>query len=171
MTRSLALASLFSLLLAASSPMALAQDSGAIYRGVDAQGKTVFSNNPKDMRNPKKIQVSAPMVSGVEPYPVAPPTSSPAPAPAPGQSAPEPASSARSAATDAEEQPLSPTQAIDRLEAAKAAQIAGLEPLPGERTGTANGGTRLNPSYEIRQRELAAAVAAAKKAHDAALAR
>lgn len=41
------------------------------------------------------------------------------------------------------------------LEDAKKRQEAGIEPLPGERTGTRAGGSRLNEAYEARQKLLA----------------
>lgn len=48
------------------------------------------------------------------------------------------------------------------LEDAKARQAAGIEPLPGERTGTSFGGSRLNDAYNARQRLLAKEVAYAE---------
>jgi hypothetical protein len=41
------------------------------------------------------------------------------------------------------------------LEDAKKRQQAGVEPLPGERSGNASGGSRLNEAYQARQQELA----------------
>ena len=49
------------------------------------------------------------------------------------------------------------------LEAAQAARAAGIEPLPGERIGTAGGGSRLNESYDLRQRQLNEAVEKARR--------
>ena len=49
------------------------------------------------------------------------------------------------------------------LQDAEAAQAAGVEPLPGERTGTAGGGSRLNEAYNERQQQLAAAVERARR--------
>jgi hypothetical protein len=48
------------------------------------------------------------------------------------------------------------------LEDAKKRQQAGVEPLPGERTGNAGGGSRLNERYEMRQKALAHEVAEAE---------
>jgi uncharacterized protein DUF4124 len=42
----------------------------------------------------------------------------------------------------------------DAVRAAEQARAAGKEPLAGERTGTAGGGSRLNDSYYERQRKL-----------------
>jgi hypothetical protein len=49
------------------------------------------------------------------------------------------------------------------LQDAEAARIAGKEPLPGERQGTAGGASRLSESYFERQKSLEDAVSAARK--------
>ncbi len=54
-------------------------------------------------------------------------------------------------------------RAESKLEDAKMRQQAGAEPLPGERTGNAGGGTRLNRAYQARQRALARDVTEAKE--------
>jgi len=46
---------------------------------------------------------------------------------------------------------------------AEEAQVAGKEPLPGERIGTAGGPSRLNDSYWTRQRSLGDAVEKARR--------
>lgn len=51
-----------------------------------------------------------------------------------------------------------------RVEDAKKRKEAGVEPLPGERTGTASGASRLNDAYKARQRALAQAVVEAQAA-------
>jgi hypothetical protein len=48
------------------------------------------------------------------------------------------------------------------LEDAQKRQQAGVEPLPGERTGNAGGGSRLNERYEMRQKALAQEVVEAE---------
>jgi hypothetical protein len=48
------------------------------------------------------------------------------------------------------------------LEDAKKRQEAGIEPLPGERTGTVSGKSRLNEEYQARQKLLARDVAYAE---------
>jgi hypothetical protein len=48
------------------------------------------------------------------------------------------------------------------LEDAKKHQQAGVEPLPGERTGNLGGGSRLNERYDARQKALANEVAEAE---------
>ena len=50
------------------------------------------------------------------------------------------------------------------LKAAEQARDAGKEPLPGERTGTAGGGSRLNDAYYERQRKLEQDVEKARRA-------
>jgi len=49
------------------------------------------------------------------------------------------------------------------LQQAEAARDAGKEPLPGERTGIAGGGSRLTEAYFARQKSLEQAVVAARK--------
>jgi hypothetical protein len=48
------------------------------------------------------------------------------------------------------------------LEDARKRQQAGIEPLPGERTGNASGGSRLNEHYQARQQKLKEDVAEAE---------
>jgi hypothetical protein len=55
------------------------------------------------------------------------------------------------------------------LAATKATLDAGREPLPGERTGLAGGGSRLNETYWARQRQLEASVADAQTRLDRAI--
>src|SRR5262245_3359017 len=57
-------------------------------------------------------------------------------------------------------------QAEKALRDAEAAQTAGKEPLPGERSGTAGGGSRLSDEYWSRQKSLEAAVTEARKRLD-----
>jgi len=54
--------------------------------------------------------------------------------------------------------------AQDAVRAAEQARDAGKEPLAGERTGTAGGGSRLNDSYYERQRKLEEDVEKARRA-------
>jgi hypothetical protein len=53
--------------------------------------------------------------------------------------------------------------ATEALEQARATLDAGIEPLPGERTGTASGFSRLNEAYQARQEANQKAVAAAEE--------
>lgn len=57
------------------------------------------------------------------------------------------------------------------LEDARKRQQEGVEPLPGERTGNAGGGSRLNELYQARQQALADAVAQAEATLQGAIAR
>jgi hypothetical protein len=56
------------------------------------------------------------------------------------------------------------------LAAAQANLDAGQEPLPGERTGLARGGSRLNEAYWERQESLRKAVTEAQERLDRAVA-
>ena len=56
--------------------------------------------------------------------------------------------------------------AYAQLKSAEAARETGKEPLPGERLGTATGGSRLTDEYWVRQKSLDAAVDAARKRVD-----
>ena len=53
-----------------------------------------------------------------------------------------------------------------QLKQAEAARESGKEPLPGERIGTAGGGSRLTDAYQQRQKTLDDAVETAKKRLD-----
>lgn len=57
-------------------------------------------------------------------------------------------------------------EAQKALQEAEAALAAGKEPLPGERVGTAGGGSRLSEAYFERQKALQAAVEAARQRLD-----
>lgn len=50
-----------------------------------------------------------------------------------------------------------------QLQQAQAARDAGKEPLPGERSGTAGGASRLTEAYHTRQKALEDALTAARK--------
>ena len=60
--------------------------------------------------------------------------------------------------------------ATQALAQARTQLETGKEPLPGERTGTAGGGSRLNDSYWARQASNEQAVARAQSRLDAAVA-
>ncbi|MEW6690067.1 MAG: hypothetical protein AB1452_13365 [Pseudomonadota bacterium] len=59
-------------------------------------------------------------------------------------------------------------EAREALAAARAAKLAGEEPLPGERTGTVSGRARLNDAYWARQEELQRAIDRAQERFDRA---
>lgn len=174
--RQFALISALAALAGSASAFQLATDAAVIYKGVDAHGKTIFSNNPKEMRNPVKVQLSAPSIVGANPYQSYPSANGNAAnaATAVNASAPRAASSyaiPNSGSAGAAILAPSPAEASASLEAARKAQADGVEPLPGERQGTAGGGARLTPAYEERQRQLAAKTLEAQKALDQALTR
>src|SRR5689334_9790700 len=68
--------------------------------------------------------------------------------------------SARAARESSDERVRAAQKALQEAEAARA---AGKEPLPGERIGTAGGGSRLNEAYDARQRSLDDAVERARR--------
>jgi hypothetical protein len=142
---------------------AAAASAQNIYRYVFPDGRVVYSDSP--VPGAKLQGTVAP------PPPVSPP---PGAAERPGS--PSGASKdqggatpddrfARFAAADREVQ-----DATRALEDARARLAAGQEPLPGERTGTAGGMSRLNDEYWARQQSLKDAVAAAQANLDRAVA-
>jgi hypothetical protein len=129
-----------------------AQDS-TIYRGLDDKGHVVYSNSAKGLRNAQKVALPQPAISGTV-------------APSPPQASPStPRQTTTSTATAAAAET---GLAQNALAQALADQTAGKEPLPGERLGTAGGGSRLSPSYFSRQDELAKEVKDAQLRFDGA---
>lgn len=115
-------------------------DAQRIGRYVFPDGRVVYSDTP--VPGAKLVEELAPP----------PPASAPPPAPSREGKAAAPGDrpgvdrAARLREANAELQ--SATQALER---ARAQLEAGIEPLPGERTGTASGGSRLNEAYQARQ--------------------
>lgn len=145
-------ASALLLSLVLSSFSAFAGD--AIYKGIDSKGNIIYTNNPKLIKNPKRIDVPPPAMEGIETY-VSPP------------------------ASEASKTPVDPSisrreeirKATERLEAAKAAAAAGEEPQDGERVGVASKEgepkrSRLRDEYFQRQESLKKEVEAAQKSLD-----
>lgn len=121
-----------------------------IGRYVFPDGRVVYSDQPVP---------GAKLVNEVAPPP--PPTASPPPpregkVAAPGAD-PGAARVQRLDAADAEVR-----AATEALERARTQLQAGTEPFPGERTGTAGGGSRLNEAYDARQAANQRAVADAE---------
>jgi hypothetical protein len=150
-------AALAALALAAASAGVLAQKA---YRYVYPDGRIVYSDRPVPGAR-LQGEVAPP------PPPAAPP---PGATELPGARRPDAddAAAARSRRL---------AQADDEVRAAEAALndarlrlAAGREPLPGERTGTAGGGSRLNEAYEARQAANERAVADAQARLDRAIA-
>jgi len=135
-----------------------------IYRYVFPDGRVVYSDSP--VPGAKLQGTVAPPPPPMSPAPGAaerpgPPSGA---SKAQGGAAPDDAV-ARLAAADREVQ-----DATRALEDARARLAAGQEPLPGERTGTAGGMSRLNDDYWARQQALKNAVAAAQVNLDRAIA-
>jgi len=135
-----------------------------IYRYVFPDGRVVYSDSP----------VPGAKLQGTVTPP--PPPMSPPPGAAERSGPPSSASKAQGGA--APDDAIARLAAADRnvqdatreLEEARARLAAGQEPLPGERTGTAGGTSRLNDDYWARQQSLKDAVAAAQANLDRAIA-
>ena len=151
----------FSLLLLATACLSLPAGAGTLYKQVDKDGHIVFSDKPqKGMKSVGTIQ-----------------TQDDAPVSRSALRQEEKTLDQESAQAKRQ---LNDTvakrnaaynrlrQAEDTLAAAKAAKASGQDPLPGERQGTATGGSRLLPAYDERQQSLEKAVDAAQKARDQA---
>ena len=138
------------LLIVLALAAANAVDAQKIGRYVFPDGRVVYSDQPVP---------GAKLVNEVAPPPppsASPPVSREGKAAAPGaDSGPERVR--RLEQTDAEVR-----AATEALERARAQLQAGIEPFPGERTGTAGGGSRLNEAYDARQAANQRAVADAE---------
>jgi hypothetical protein len=128
---------------------ACAADAQKIGRYVFPDGRVVYSDQP--VPGAKLANEVAP-----PPPPSVPAREGRAPAPVPGT---DPAAARIQRRTQAEAELRAATEALER---ARAQFEAGIEPLPGERTGTAKGGSRLNEAYEARQAANQKAVADAE---------
>jgi hypothetical protein len=128
-----------------------------VYRYVTPDGRTIFSDQP----------VPGAKLQGTV-APPAPVSNAPAPIESrPATPAPTPDDTRQQRLRDASAEVDAATQ---ELAQARAALEAGKEPLPGERTGTAGGGSRLNEAYWARQASNEQAVARAQARLDAATA-
>jgi hypothetical protein len=132
-----------------------------IYRSTDSKGRVTFSDTPpKNATFVETISVpTGPVSSGA---PNTPREWGPE-----QQQLLESANARARGLTEASEQ-ISASYAD--LQAAKAAQVAGKEPLEGERIGTYGGFARFRDSYWDRQQQLASAVADAQRRLEAAIA-
>jgi hypothetical protein len=126
-----------------------AADAQKIGRYVFPDGRVVYSDQP--VPGAKLANEVAP-----PPPPAAPAREGRAPAPVPGT---DPAAARIQRRTEADAEFRAATEALER---ARAQLEAGIEPLPGERTGIAKGGSRLNEAYEARQAVNQKAVADAE---------
>jgi hypothetical protein len=143
------IARLFFVVLALAA--ANAADAQKIGRYVFPDGRVVYSDQP--VPGAKLVNELAP--------PPPPSTSSPPPreskAAAPGA---DPGADRVRRLTETDAEVRAATEALER---ARAQLQAGIEPFPGERTGTAGGGSRLNEAYDARQAANQRAVADAEE--------
>ncbi|HSO07686.1 MAG TPA: DUF4124 domain-containing protein [Pelomicrobium sp.] len=149
LTRSMRFAIAAALLLAGGA--ALAQ---TVYRSTMPDGRVIFGDAP------------APGATRVEEVRVQPaPTVAPPATREQVQRAQENAAERTEQRRDAQQRL---EEARNELSRAEAALANGTEPLPGERLGTAGGGSRLSDDYWARQQRLKDAVAEAKQKIEAA---
>ncbi|MDB5728875.1 MAG: hypothetical protein JWR25_1169 [Noviherbaspirillum sp.] len=126
-----------------------------IYRQVTPDGRIVYSDKVlKGGKLDQTITVDPPIKGNLwtaeaGPRPVTVPRTESTPI---GTGAPLPMLSKRKTYDDADSDVI---RAEMLLEDARKRQEAGVEPLPGERTGNVSGGSRLNEAYRARQRALA----------------
>jgi hypothetical protein len=136
-------------LLVAAAGAASAQKIG---RYVFPDGRVVYSDQPVP---------GAKLVNEVAPPP---PPAAPPPAPSREEKAARPGGDPGAARIQRlDEADAEVRAATEALERARAQLQSGIEPLPGERTGTAGGGSRLNEAYEQRQAANQKAVADAEE--------
>jgi hypothetical protein len=128
-----------------------AVDAQKIGRYVFPDGRVVYSDQP--VPGAKLVNELAP-----------PPPASSSPSPPRETKAAAPGAASGAARTQQLDQADAEVRAAtEALERARAQLQAGIEPLPGERTGTAGGGSRLNESYDSRQATNQRAVADAEE--------
>jgi hypothetical protein len=143
------LSRLFLVLLALAAANAV--DAQKIGRYVFPDGRVVYSDLPVP---------GAKLVNEVAPPPpasVSPPPSREGKAAAPGV---DPGAARVQRLDQADAEVRAATEALER---ARTQLQAGIEPFPGERTGTAGGGSRLNEAYDGRQAANQRAVADAEE--------
>lgn len=143
-------------------PKPLGKPAMKAYRQILPDGSIVYSDKPvKGARIDETIVVEPPVDGSTwSTDPGTPPKKAPQTTTTPVNrvvSVPQPGQ--RPSLDDAEAEV---TRAEMLLEDARRKKEAGVEPLPGERTGNVNGTTRLNEAYKARQKALAQAVEAAE---------
>jgi hypothetical protein len=136
--------------------------ASTIYRQVLPDGGTVYSDKPqKGARLERELTVQPPIEGNGW-------TTDSARSPSPRRSEPTTIRRRSAEGPDGTKATRDDVQAdLIRaemlLEDAKRRQSAGVEPLPGERTGTVSGKSRLNERYQERQEELARDVQRAQR--------
>lgn len=145
-------------LLAALSASAFA--GATIYKGLDTQGRVTYSDDPKALKNPKKIEPMRSAIEGTDPYVSAPIVFDIPAAP--------PSGDAQASASDSQSRLQ---EAIANLEKAQAAAKSGSEPLPAEAAAMEAPSDSRDPEilrrrgeYFLRQKALSQAVEDAKRA-------
>lgn len=145
-------------------PPPIGKPATKAYRQILPDGRVVYSDKlEKGARVDETIEVDPPIKGNTwSTEPGTPPRIPPQTRPTPVNrvaSIPQPGKAKSADEADAEV-----TRAEMLLEDAKKRQDQGVEPQPGERTGNANGTSRLNEAYKARQRSLAKAVDDARAA-------
>jgi hypothetical protein len=145
---------------------------GTIYKVRMPDGSILFTDSPPPGGKIIEERQPTPTPSVAVPKPPARPASgtvAPSKPAAPAGTRPDAAAEAAPQTLDAAIAEIS--DAERELAVARRRLEAGREPLPGERIGTAKGGSRLSPDYERRlaelEREVAEAEARAKRAYEA----
>jgi hypothetical protein len=135
--------------LAAGLAIALPAAAQPVYKSTMPDGRVIYGPQPQP--GAKKVDTvnTAPASTGASAI-------TPGEKAAAEKSAKARADAQASGANDA-------AAAREALKAAEAARVAGQEPLPGERIGTAGGASRLTEDYFERQKKLEADVQAAKR--------
>ncbi|RZI40880.1 DUF4124 domain-containing protein [Herbaspirillum sp. HC18] len=141
-------------------PSPIGEPAKKVYRQVMPDGRIVYSDKP--VKGAKLDEVLT-----VDPSPEGAPTESKPRPPGPVVNEPTPVERVSSIPESGKRKTLDDAEAdIIRaqmlLDDARKRQEAGVEPLAGERTGNASGGSRLNDAYYARQKRLAEEVAVAE---------
>jgi hypothetical protein len=146
----------FALLLCAALPVKATE---TVYKSIMPDGSIVYGNGPvKGAAKVEPITVQPPVVTDSPPPP---------PSPEAARRVREDLRADDAAWSKATQDVRSAEEALN---AAKLAQKAGVEPLPGEMVGNAGGGVRPSEAYLARQQQLADDVKKAQARLDAALA-
>lgn len=143
-----------------SPPGPIGKPASKVYRQVMPDGRIVYSDKPvKGAKLDEVLNVEpAPQGAATEPKPRPPGPAVNEPTTVERVSSiPEPGK--RKTLDDAEADIIRAQMLLDD---ARKRQEAGVEPLAGERTGIASGGSRLNDAYYARQKRLAEEVAVAE---------
>ena len=145
------------------SSTALAQSD--VFKGVDANGKVIYSNNPAFVKKPEKAKLPPPAIEGIEPYQSNKSIDS-KDKPLQTQSPPK-GDKLKAGQTNEKSDKTDAELATERLNNAKKSMTDAEVPLEGERTGiTKKGQTRLNEEYYSRQEQAKKELNDAQKNYD-----